>query len=738
MMKIIHTSDWHLGLRFCGYDPKNEYQLFFEQLTKTVSREKPDALLIAGDVFDIPIPANDLLKQFEHCLTNLHEACKTMLIIITSGNHDDSQWLEKQAKRWSEWGVHIIGQTHKQGNSYDIGRHIITVKNADGTPKGYIIGMPYMTSNSCPITSEQIPIEQRLPTFMKVLANRVEMINMENVPVIMMAHCFVLRDRLPGVERQKATLVLEDLPLENFDYLALGHTHSSKNVGSTQVRCCGSPWPITPKDYQRRSFSVVTLSERKGEIKVSERWVKNQCPLILVPKKPAKVDTVLRQLEAFPEDQSAFINLNVRSEDSQLEKEFIKRCKEICTGKKARLCSVVWAHGENLRFSNIADTNYLSYGQSLSNKKLTELPELVTEVQKSLNAQLTQLDKAINELHRQEDLFNNSVNKLRMQLKNLTERKKLRQKEARIKEEASYIQYLMAEPQYLWEEQFIELYKELRQNTINIKNNKETEIKALNERKKVLLEKAKALQRGLLYVEFDLNRHKKKIENLQKQKPQKDTSASIPPSVQAILDEHQQKEHELTQILQAGRMRIQSIENLFGSSIPKVKGIGNKVDDLLEQLDTLQQEVLSVTSTLGQIKQEMGEGETSIERFVKQADLQIGLWTTDLWKDQQFIETLIREHRLFESKKILFDRALDNIKKQIDAMEVDDNLENSNIEPQQLLAFLEPWMAELDDRFKAQHSELERQQTQIRHRVNDINLIQNKLKDTEEENEEVN
>ena len=134
----------------------------------------------------------------------------------------------------------------------------------------------------------------------------------------------------------------------------------------------------------------------------------------------------------------------------------------------------------------------------------------------------------------------------------------------------------------------------------------------------------------------------------------------------------------------------------------------------------------------------MGEGETSIERFVKQADLQIGLWTTDLWKDQQFIETLIREHRLFESKKILFDRALDNIKKQIDAMEVDDNLENSNIEPQQLLAFLEPWMAELDDRFKAQHSELERQQTQIRHRVNDINLIQNKLKDTEEENEEVN
>ena len=73
MIKVIHTSDWHLGLRFCGYDPTNEYTHFFEQLSKTVSREKPDALLIVGDVFDIPIPANDLLALFEQCLEQLRE-----------------------------------------------------------------------------------------------------------------------------------------------------------------------------------------------------------------------------------------------------------------------------------------------------------------------------------------------------------------------------------------------------------------------------------------------------------------------------------------------------------------------------------------------------------------------------------------------------------------------------------------------------------------------------------------
>ena len=140
MIKLIHTSDWHLGLRFCGYDPNQEYELFFTQLTKAVAREKPDALLIVGDVFDIPIPANDLLERFEHCLTQLHEACKTMQIIITSGNHDDCQWLEKQAKRWSEWNVSIIGQPHKRDSSYDIGRHIIPIQDGKGNIKGYVIG----------------------------------------------------------------------------------------------------------------------------------------------------------------------------------------------------------------------------------------------------------------------------------------------------------------------------------------------------------------------------------------------------------------------------------------------------------------------------------------------------------------------------------------------------------------------------------------------------------------------
>ena len=392
-----------------------------------------------------------------------------------------------------------------------------------------------------------------------------------------------------------------------------------------------------------------------------------------------------------------------------------------------------------MRFSNIADTSYLSYGQSLSSKKETELPELVASLQKSLNAQLTQLDKAINDLHRKEDAFIESVNSLRTQLRNLAERKEIRRKYLKIKDEANYLQVLMEEPQYVWEENFLEHYKALKQANNALDSNR-SDIKALNERKKILFERAKVLRRGLQYIDFDLNKHIMKIENLMKQKPSKEKVESednkSSNSINSILAEHQRKASELRQIHQTAQSRMQSIESLLGTSVPSTKGIGNKMDNLVEQLDQLRQELIEVSSAIEQMKKAVSNKEQSIDDLVQKANFHPGLWSTDIWKEQQFIETLIREHRLYKDKKIMYDRILDNLQKQINALQVDPKLEESGIDAQLLMEFLGPWMADQTDRFKDQHSELERQQTQMLHRVNDINLIQSKLSESLEIEEE--
>ena len=731
MLKILHTSDWHLGLRFCGYDPTNEYESFFKQLTETVNHEKPDALLITGDIFDFPTPSENLFQYFEQCLAQLHDAYHAMQIVLISGNHDDAKWLEKQAERWQQWGVYIIGKIHEHDNVYDIDRHIVVISDAAGVPKGYIIGIPYTIANNSPIPSKQISLEQKLATFMTIVANRVAMINLTNAPVVMMAHCFVLRKRQPGIERQKATILLEDMPLDSVDYFALGHYHSSKSIDNNRVHSCGAPWPITPKNFKKRSITVVTIKGRKQAVTVSERWINNQCPLVLLPKKPAEINTVLEHLADFPEDEQAFINLHVQKETDTNEKAFIQRCKELCVWKRAHLCSILWVQKNKMWFSHIADTTYLSHDHSFLNQKEIGLPTLVAHHKKSLNTQLTQLDEEINKLHRKEDSFVQQAHTLRKEICNLAKQRLLQQQYDAIKEEENRLWSLTQEPQYRWEELFIEQYQALVQITNTCPH---TNTNALNDKKKELADKAIELYRGTLYTALDLKKLEKKIEILKKYLPNNKKVSTEQPmqTVEPIMQEYQQEQNELEQQVQQALSRIQSIENLLDISLPKKMDIGRKIDDLLEQLDMLQKEALEYSYASGQ-KDTFNK--YLIERISDLTHFQPALWSTEIWKEQEFHDLIIQKHRLIDNERKLYSQTLNNLQKQIDALEVSPALKNSVTNPDLLLDYLAPFMADQFDHLTSPHSALERQHMDIRLRINEINLIESKLNEAEEKEE---
>ena len=87
-MKIIHTADLHLGqIIYQSYDRVDEHQHFFSQLTEWCRTERPDALLVSGDIFDIQQPSATTKKAFNDYFVNLHQACPDMHIVITAGNH---------------------------------------------------------------------------------------------------------------------------------------------------------------------------------------------------------------------------------------------------------------------------------------------------------------------------------------------------------------------------------------------------------------------------------------------------------------------------------------------------------------------------------------------------------------------------------------------------------------------------------------------------------------------------
>ena len=133
-MKIIHTSDWHLGQNFFGYDRSKDHEAMIEQLVKLVQEEKPDALIIAGDIYDIAVPGTGVQKVFAEYIVTLHNSHPEMTIVCISGNHDSASRHEVYQTPWEALSVKMVGKIDMVSPA----NNIIEVPQ-----KGWIVAIPY-------------------------------------------------------------------------------------------------------------------------------------------------------------------------------------------------------------------------------------------------------------------------------------------------------------------------------------------------------------------------------------------------------------------------------------------------------------------------------------------------------------------------------------------------------------------------------------------------------------------
>ena len=124
-MRILHTADWHLGQRLLEKSRQQEHQLFLNWLLNILATEKIDALVVAGDIFDVGSPANYALKQYYDFLRKALEICPN--IIITGGNHDSVATLDAPKELMRNFNIHVVGGATKDINEQII--PIIMLKN---------------------------------------------------------------------------------------------------------------------------------------------------------------------------------------------------------------------------------------------------------------------------------------------------------------------------------------------------------------------------------------------------------------------------------------------------------------------------------------------------------------------------------------------------------------------------------------------------------------------------------
>lgn len=326
-MKILHTSDWHLGHVLYNYDRTEEHQAMLSQMQAIVEKEKPDLFLLCGDVYNLSQPSAAAQTMFSNALVKIHQANPDMTIVVTAGNHDSPARHDVFQTPWLALNVHTVGNL----NSDNPGSHIIEVPG-----KGYVVAIPYCH-------------ERNLPDgIFQQLLDRTAELNTGNLPVVMSAHTTVSGCDITGHSNITERHVggIDSLSVEQmgtgYDYLALGHIHKSQfiHTGKHNVRYSGTPVAVSFDEAYSHSVSMVEIDAHNTTPRVTEIEITNPRPLVTLPATGYVCwEEALNLLSNYPGDISAYIRLNVTTE-SFLPAEAHYIAEQAIEGKKCMLCQI--------------------------------------------------------------------------------------------------------------------------------------------------------------------------------------------------------------------------------------------------------------------------------------------------------------------------------------------------------------------------------------------------------------
>ena len=271
-IRILHTSDLHIGKRLYEKELAEDQQLFFGWLTTLIEKEKIDALIIAGDIFDVANPSSESRKMYYELLVKLSRLkCK---VIITGGNHDSPSMLGAPGELLRELDIHVTG-----GLPDDPCEMLTLVKGADGNPALVIASVPFIRDADLRRHAPDESYEDRLETIRagiisiySDLAARCEKLY-SGIPAIAMGHFFVKGGTLSESEREiqvgnLAAIESGRLP-SLFSFYALGHLHNPQSPdGGRRIHYSGSPVKLSFSERDNTNRVLIYTLE-KGDITVT-------------------------------------------------------------------------------------------------------------------------------------------------------------------------------------------------------------------------------------------------------------------------------------------------------------------------------------------------------------------------------------------------------------------------------------------------------------------------------------
>lgn len=301
-MKILHTSDWHLGQKLAGRDRDAEHQLALDWLADFIEKEGVDLLIIAGDVFDIHNPPNSARELYYRFLRQLIRS-KVRQVVVLGGNHDSPHMLEAPKSILQLLGIQVVGAV--SGNVSD---ELLEIGNDQGQPELVVAAVPFLRDQDLrkgfvgESTDQRYErVREAIKAHYREIANTIDERYGPQVPVIATGHLYASGATSSARQDNIYLGNLENISADDFphtfDYVALGHIHRPQAVGGhDHIRYCGSLIPLNFSETKDDKM-VVLIEIEKGKVsKIEEHRLPVFRRLKTIEGKPDYIKTRLKKL----------------------------------------------------------------------------------------------------------------------------------------------------------------------------------------------------------------------------------------------------------------------------------------------------------------------------------------------------------------------------------------------------------------------------------------------------------
>ena len=277
-MKLLHTSDWHLGRALYGRKRYEEYEAFLNWLAALIENEDIDVLLVAGDVFDNSTPSNYAQELYYRFLCRV-AASPRRHIVVTAGNHDSPSFLNAPRELLKFLNIYVVGCASVLPED-----EVIVISGSDQEPLLIVCAIPYLRDRDIRTAAAGESLEDKERKIIDGIRTHYRMVYeaaeekrsalKKTVPIVAMGHLYTAGGQTvdgDGVRELYIGSLLKvgtDVFPETIDYLALGHLHIPQTVGGSDfIRYSGSPLPIGFGEAgQEKSLVLAEFSDRSPNV----------------------------------------------------------------------------------------------------------------------------------------------------------------------------------------------------------------------------------------------------------------------------------------------------------------------------------------------------------------------------------------------------------------------------------------------------------------------------------------